>query len=153
AWAIVNWDPGPFLAASQAARELGMPQPCAAQLPYSFAQRDWVESEAMSDALEASGAGVVASFVLAGGVLTGKYETGASGRHAADIEDSALAARRRAGRELRTLASEVGVTPAALAIAFALRSPAVATALFGATSPEQIAENVGALRVSDEVAE
>ncbi len=35
----------------------------------------------------------------------------------------------------------------ALAIAFALANPAVATVLFGATSPAQIAENVTALDV------
>jgi aryl-alcohol dehydrogenase-like predicted oxidoreductase len=153
AWAIVNWDAAPLLEASQAARELGAPQPCAAQLPYSFAHRDWVESEAMSAALEASGAGVVASFTLAGGLLTGKYETGASGRHAADIADPSLDERRRAGGRLRALASDVGISPAVLAIAFALRNPAVASVLFGSTSPEQIEENVRALDVSDEVAE
>jgi aryl-alcohol dehydrogenase-like predicted oxidoreductase len=153
AWAIVNWEAGQFLEASRAAGELGLPQPCAAQLPYSFAQRDWVESDAMSAALDASGAGVVASFVLAGGVLTGKYEAGASGRHTADIADASLLERRRAGRRLLGLASEAGVSPAALAIAFALRNPAVATVLFGATRPEQIAENVGALDLSDEIVE
>ena len=34
----------------------------------------------MSDALRASGAGLVASFVMAGGVLTGKYDAGGAGR-------------------------------------------------------------------------
>jgi aryl-alcohol dehydrogenase-like predicted oxidoreductase len=153
AWAIVNWQAEPFREASEAARRHALPQPCAAQLPYSFAQRDWVEGDAMRAALEASGAGVVASFVMAGGVLTGKYESGGSGRHSADVEDASLAARREAGRRLRALASEAGVSPAALAIAFALRDPAVATVLFGATSGEQIAENAGALTVSGEIVE
>jgi aryl-alcohol dehydrogenase-like predicted oxidoreductase len=153
AWAIVNWRAEPFLEASQAARQQGLPQPCAAQLPYSFAQREWVEGEAMRTALEASRAGVVASFVMAGGVLTGKYETGGSGRHSADAEDPSLATRREAGRRLRRLASEARVSPASLAIAFALHNPAVTTALFGATSGEQIAENVGALAISAEIVE
>jgi aryl-alcohol dehydrogenase-like predicted oxidoreductase len=39
------------------------------------------------------------------------------------------------------------VSPAALAIAFALAHPRTASVLFGATSPAQIAENVGALQV------
>jgi L-glyceraldehyde 3-phosphate reductase len=153
AWAIVNWQAGAFLEASLAARAQGVPQPCAAQLPYSFAERDWVEGEAMRAALEASGADVVASFVMAGGVLTGKYESGASGRHSEDIEDPSLAARVAAGRRLRALAEEAGVSPAALAIAFALRNPAVATVLFGATSGEQIAENTGALAIGPEIVE
>ena len=73
---------------------------------------------------------MVASFVMAGGVLTGKYDDArATGRHAGEIEDPEVAARARAGRELRALADEVGSSPAALAIAFALRNPAVATVL------------------------
>jgi aryl-alcohol dehydrogenase-like predicted oxidoreductase len=53
----------------------------------------------------------------------------------------------RAGRELAALASEVGTTSAALAMAFVLTNSLVATVLFGATSPEQIRENVAAADV------
>ena len=73
AWGIVNWDACQLLEASNAASAHGVPQPCAAQLPYSLVRREWVESPAMADALAATGASVVGSFVLAGGVLTGKY--------------------------------------------------------------------------------
>ena len=82
AWGIVNWEAGPFLEAARAAEAQGVPAPCAAQLPYSLVRRDWVESDAMTAALAASGAGVVASFVMAGGVLTGKYDAGQTGRAA-----------------------------------------------------------------------
>ena len=41
AWGIVNWRAGAFLEATRAAEETGVPAPCAAQLPYSLAQRDW----------------------------------------------------------------------------------------------------------------
>ena len=50
----------------------------------------------------------------------------------------------RAARELGALAAEVGTTPAVLAMAFVLPNSLVATILFGATSPEQIRENVAA---------
>jgi aryl-alcohol dehydrogenase (NADP+) len=46
--------------------------------------------------------------------------------------------------ELRARAAEENTTPAALAIAFALSNPGVATVLFGATTPEQVRENVRA---------
>lgn len=148
AWGIVNWEAGALHEATRAAEAQGIAPPCAAQLPYSLTQRDWVESAEMTAALEASGAGVVASFVMAGGVLTGKYETGATtGRAAGQLDDPRYAAARKRGRRLRTVAQEVGVSPAALAIAFALGNPAVASVLFGATSPAQIAENVTALEV------
>ena len=102
----------------------------------------------MTAALEASGAGVVASFVMAGGVLTGKYDAGArTGRAAGQLDDPRYAAARERGTRLRSFAQEMGVSPAALAIAFALGNPAVASVLFGATSPAQIAENVTALEV------
>jgi aryl-alcohol dehydrogenase-like predicted oxidoreductase len=147
AWGIVNWEAGPFLEAIREAEAQGVPAPCAAQLPYSLVRRDWVESAEMTAALEASRAGLVASFVMAGGVLTGKYGAGGSGRAAAEIDDPRLAAARERGERLRELANELGFSPAALAIAFALAHPAVASVLFGATSPAQIAENVAALEV------
>jgi L-glyceraldehyde 3-phosphate reductase len=124
-----------------------VPQPCAAQLPYSVVQRDWVQSAEMTAALDASGAGVVASFTMAGGILTGKYDAGGAGRAGGDVETPRFAAAREQGRRLRALAEQLGRDPAALAIAFALAHPRVASVLFGATSPDQIAENVAALQI------
>ena len=147
AWGIVNWEAGPFLEATRAAETQGLPAPCAAQLPYSIVRREWVESDDMSAALRASGAGVVASFVMAGGVLTGKYDAGETGRAAADLDDPRYAAAREAGTRLRALAHEFGTTPAALAIAFTMANPAVTSVLFGATSPAQIEQNVAALEL------
>ncbi|HEX4281341.1 MAG TPA: aldo/keto reductase [Solirubrobacteraceae bacterium] len=147
AWGVVNWDAAPFSEAVRAADAQSIPPPCAAQLPYNLARRDWVESDALTAALEASGAGVVASFVMAGGVLTGKYDAGEPGRAAAEISDPRHAAAREIGVRLRALAAELGTTPAALAIAFALANSAVATVLFGATSPAQIEQNVAALEL------
>jgi L-glyceraldehyde 3-phosphate reductase len=147
AWGIVNWQPRPFMEAIRAAAEQGAPAPCAAQLPYSLVQRDWVETDEMTAALGASRAGLVASFVMAGGVLTGKYDAGETGRAAAALQAPRVAAARERGRRLRALADELGTSPAALSIAFALANAAVATVLFGATSPAQIEDNVGALDV------
>jgi aryl-alcohol dehydrogenase-like predicted oxidoreductase len=141
------------------AQDQGMPAPCAAQLPYSLVRRDWLESAEMSEPLEASGAGVVASFVMAGGILTGKYDTpgatpaagggrkAGAGRAAAEIDDPRHTSARERGRRLRALAEEAGASPAALAIAFALANSAVTSVLFGATSAAQIAENVRALEI------
>jgi aryl-alcohol dehydrogenase-like predicted oxidoreductase len=149
AWGVVNWEADPLMEAVRSAKRQGVQQPCAAQLPYSLVAREWVESIEMRAALEAAGAGVVASFVMAGGVLTGKYDAGGSGRADGELDTPRVAAAREQGRRLRALAPEVGCTPAALAIAFALSNPAVATVLFGATSGEQIVDNVAALDVSE----
>jgi aryl-alcohol dehydrogenase-like predicted oxidoreductase len=149
AWAIVNWEAELFSEAIAAAADQGLPAPCAAQLPYSLVQRGWLESPEMYTALSQSSAGVVASFVMAGGVLTGKYDAGQTGRAASDLFNPRFAEAREKGLTLHNLANELGVSASALAIAFALGNPAVTSVLFGATSPEQIAENIRALEIDE----
>jgi aryl-alcohol dehydrogenase-like predicted oxidoreductase len=144
AWGIVNWPADRIAEAGRIAREQGVPAPCAAQLPYSLAQRSPVEDADMQAALAACGAGVVASFVLAGGILSGKYAHGGSGRMTDEVADPRFADARRVAERLHELAQERGTTPAALAMAFAYTRSGVATVLFGATTPEQVAENVRA---------
>src|SRR3954451_11682784 len=68
AWGIVNWPAARIAEAGRLAREQGVPPPCAAQLPYSLAQRSPVEDADTRTALAACAASVVASFVLAGGI-------------------------------------------------------------------------------------
>ncbi|MDQ1481157.1 MAG: hypothetical protein QOI44_2018 [Actinomycetota bacterium] len=148
-WAIVNWPAAMLLEASTIASRDGLPQPCAAQLPYSLVTRSPVEDADMIAALDACRAPVVASFALAGGVLTGKYDHDPStGRAAGSLEHPRVAAAAAAGRQLAQLARELDTTPAALAIAFTLENPAVGSVLFGATRPEQVRENAAALAVA-----
>ena len=148
AWGIVNWPADRVAEAGRVARELGVAPPCAAQLPYSLISRDWVESAEMTAALRACGAKVVASYVLAGGILSGKYASGAGGRMAGEVDAPRWESAVRAAGELQALAEDAGTTPATLAYAFALLNADVATVLFGATSPEQIRENVAAADVA-----
>jgi aryl-alcohol dehydrogenase-like predicted oxidoreductase len=107
----------------------------------------------MHEALRASGAGLVPSFVLAGGVLTGKYDDGGTGRADKQLDDPGVAGAREVGHRLRALGSEVGASPAALAIAFALAHPGTASVLVGATTPAQIDENAGALALDPGIVE
>jgi aryl-alcohol dehydrogenase-like predicted oxidoreductase len=144
AWGIVNWPAARIAEVGHIARAQGVPTPCAAQLPYSLAQRSPVEDEDMRTALAGCAASVVASFVLAGGVLSGKYARGGSGRMSAELDQPRLAGAVRVADRLRELSERSGVAPATLAMAFAYSSPGVATVLFGATTPEQVAENVRA---------
>lgn len=145
AWGTGNWEPAEHAQAAAVAAELGVPPPCAAQLPYNVAVREYVESRPAGDALDRSCAGVVASFVLAGGVLSGKYDDPTTaGRMSKLLDDPELEASLRAVPALRALAAELDTTPAALAIAFALANERVSSVLFGATTPEQVRENVAA---------
>ena len=144
-WAIVNW-PGEMLErAGELCEANGVPQPCAAQLPHNLVRRDWVESEPMRRALLRTGASVVASSVMAGGALTGKYSQGGTGRLSGQSGQRVRSAVEGPVRELVALAREWGTTTAALAIAFALSAGSVASVLFGATTPDQVRENAEAI--------
>jgi aryl-alcohol dehydrogenase-like predicted oxidoreductase len=147
---LVNWPADLAGQAGQAATSLGVVPPCAVQLPYSLVRRSWVEDAAMTRALDAAGAGVIASFCLAGGVLTGKYRSGAAaGRAAGTLTDPRVAPAAAAAEDLTDLAGRLGTTAAALAMAFPLTNPAVTSVLFGATSAEQVQANCASISLLD----
>ena len=148
AWGVLNWPAGEIVVAARIAAEEGVAPPCAAQLAYSLVRRSPVEDPDMIDALGAAGASVVASYTLDGGSLTGKYAVpGMDGRVTAGLDHRDYGPGLRAAGELRALAERSGARPAAMAIAFALLNPRVASVLFGATRPEQVIENVSAARL------
>ena len=153
AWGTGNWEPEQHALAARLARRAGVPPPCAAQLPYNLTLRGAVEGAAALAALDESGAAVVASFVLAGGVLSGKYADGSTrGRMSEELDDPRLRPALQAAAALHALAVKLATTPAALAIAFAAANPRVATVLFGATTPEQVDTNVAAVELLDRLA-
>jgi L-glyceraldehyde 3-phosphate reductase len=146
AWGVLNWDAELIVEAAGVAAAEGVPAPCAAQLPYSLAFPEDVEDDAMGRALDEAGASVVASFVLAGGALTGKYSRpDATGRLDDRRDSPPWPEMFEIGERLSALAKEMESTPSRLAIAFALANPLVTSVLFGSTNPEQLADNVGAL--------
>lgn len=100
---------------------------------------------------EKHGIGQVVFSPLAQGVLAGKYKKGASipeGSRAAtnnkSIEKFLTDAHLDKVEQLTKVANELGITLSQLAIAWILRQPNVASALVGASRPEQIEENVKA---------
>lgn len=122
------------------------------QAHYNLLERQ-VEAE-LIPFCRAMGVGVLAYFVLANGLLAGRYTP-----DGAPPPDSRAAAFERTRRYLETYATptnyrriarltawaeEHGHTLADLAIAWVLAEPAVSTVLTGASSPEQIAANARA---------
>ena len=88
AWGVLNWSAGTISQAASAAAALSVPPPCAAQLPYSLVRRSPVQDAEMTGALGQAGTGVVASFCLEGGILSGKYrERRAAGRAAGTLDE------------------------------------------------------------------
>jgi len=146
AWGLLNWPADLLAEAARSADRQGVAMPAAVQLPYSLVRRSPVEDPETSEALKPSGASIVASATLAGGALTGKYATAeTNGRIEEERDDPKHATALAAGQELLSLGAQLGAPPAAVAIAFALRHPNVASVLVGATTPDQIAENVKAV--------
>ena len=155
AWGVVNWSAEQLAAAGREAVTLGLPQPCAAQLPYSVARTDWVEDRAMEDALEQTGASLIPSTALAGGALSGKYADGETpqGRLSGELGDPRRARALAIGAALREPAQRRGGSPATLAIAFTLRHPRTASTLIGATRTEQIDDALAAVALVERLSE
>jgi aryl-alcohol dehydrogenase-like predicted oxidoreductase len=152
AWGAFNWSPAQLDQAWQLAEQASSTGPCAVQPPYSLVRRDVVENPELTRVVTARDIAIVASYSLAGGVLTGKYAANPQqGRAAGQLDQPPYAAAAVAARQLGTFAAEIGRDPAQLALAFALLNPAVTTVLFGATSPDQLTANVGAIRVAEEL--
>jgi aryl-alcohol dehydrogenase-like predicted oxidoreductase len=152
AWGTLNWPPSLTEKACQLADRAGTARPVATQPPYSLVHRAAVEDPQMQRLALDQQVAVVASYALAGGILTGKYDgEPQAGRAAGALDRPAAAAAVAAGRQLAVLARETGRDAAQLAFAFALLNPAVTAVLFGATHPAQVTSNVTALAVAGDL--
>ena len=121
------------------------------QPQYSILYRE-IEREVIPVS-ERLGIGQIVWSPLAQGVLAGKYAPGdepPEGTRAANPEDRGFMERfmrdevLEAVQRLRPIAEELGITMAQLAVAWVLRQPNVASAIVGASRPEQVDENVAA---------
>jgi aryl-alcohol dehydrogenase-like predicted oxidoreductase len=89
-----------------------------------------------------------ASDVLEGGVLAGKSGTSRQiGRDPGGVRHRIVDAAKGIGE----LAADLDATPAQLCIAFTLTHPSTSTVLFGATSVDQLEDDIGALDVLERV--
>jgi L-glyceraldehyde 3-phosphate reductase len=120
------------------------------QPSYSMLNR-WIETEGLLDVLEDVGAGCIAFSPLAQGMLTGKYLDGVpEGSRASQgkslssdlLTDDALGH----VRALNAIAEQRGQSLSQLALAWALRDRRVTTVLIGASSVDQLDQNLGALQ-------
>lgn len=142
-WGTGMWSASQLHEALDICDATGAPRPVAAQMANSLVDHSVADAPEMRWALERGPIGLVASYVLAGGTLTGKYADGGVGRSAAD--DSPLMHRGKdLGTRVLALAKEWAVPPAHIAFAQAFGHPQLASIVFGASSAEQLLENTGA---------
>ena len=150
-WASGNWPVGYLADCCAAAKQAGLPLPTAAMVPYSLLNRSIAEDPELRALCSEYGIGLVPSYALQGGVLTGKYNVAQnpdSLRHnATQIESLRNSGTLEQVNQFIKLADSVGRSTTQLALAFCLKHPHVSSLLFGATSVAQVEENVSAVNV------
>ena len=153
-WGSSEWPADLLMQARALAMQAGMQPPQVEQVRYNLLHRAHVEDELASMANEW---GLTTYAPLASGVLSGKYaQSDAPGRlgraelgwlRERELTEARAAQAARFVEVARTLDAE----PAALAIAWCLRNPAVSSVILGASRVEQLRQNLSALALLERV--
>ncbi|MCF8528344.1 MAG: aldo/keto reductase family protein [Aquiluna sp.] len=150
---VSEWNADQIRAGHKLAKELGI-QLISNQPQYSMLWR--VIEEKVIPTSEELGLSQIVWSPMAQGVLTGKYLPGAAvpaGSRAADPDLKGIIEKFMGEKtltrvqELKPLADELGVTMAQFAIAWVLSNKNIAGAIVGASRPDQISSNIGAIGV------
>jgi aryl-alcohol dehydrogenase-like predicted oxidoreductase len=151
---VSEWRAEEISAGHALARELKFPL-VSNQPQYNMLWRV-IESEVVPTC-EELGIGQVVFSPIAQGVLTGKYKPGQphpAGSRATDEKGGADMIKRwldddvlEAVQQLQPIADDLGLTLAALSVAWVLQNSNVSAAIIGASRPEQVTENVKAAGV------
>ena len=160
-WGVSEWPAHLITRANGIAKEIGA-RPAAVSEPrynlfYRYPERN------LFPATDAEGMGNVVFSALAHGMLTGKYPPGESapeGTRAASDDTNTVMMNlywkeeyKKRAQDFATIAKEVGVSPAQLAIAWCLSNPSVTSVISAATKLSQIDDNLGAseIELTDDV--
>lgn len=162
-WGTSQWSGAEIMEAHRVADRYHLIAPTVEQPQYNMFERFKMEQDYLP-VFKNAGMGTTIWSPLAAGFLTGKYNNGIpeGSRLAIEgfdwlkdrwIQDAKL----EKVKKLTALSDELGVSLAALSIAWTINNPNVTTAILGATKKEQLLENLKALPalalLSDEVIE
>lgn len=148
-WGTSEWRASQIVQAYGIARQYGLVPPTMEQPQYNMLHRRRVEHELAAICIEL-GIGLTIFSPLASGILTGKYNQKIPAGSRASLEGMGWVTDRlrenglRRVQQLVDLARDVGMTPAQLAIAWTLRRKEVSSVITGATSLEQLNDNLAA---------
>ena len=157
---VSEWRADQIADALRVAREMNLDKIVSNQPRYNMIQRQ-IEAEIIP-LCEREGVGQVVFSPLAQGVLTGKYLPGEAPEQdtrAADPESNTFMRQLMneevlsAVNELRSVASDAGLSISQIALAWILRQHNVSSAIIGASRPEQVEDNAKAagVRLSPDV--
>jgi aryl-alcohol dehydrogenase-like predicted oxidoreductase len=149
-YGLSNESPYGTMAFVQAAKDQGVPGPISIQNSYSLLVREFEAGLTEVCSQRHENIGLLAYSPLAGGVLTGKYAKAGSPANSRlnlltgykDRYDGSMAP--EAVAKYAEVASKYGMTPAEFALAFCKSRTFVPSTIIGATTLEQLKENVNA---------
>jgi voltage-dependent potassium channel beta subunit len=152
-WGTSEWSGVEIMEAHRVAQAYRLIGPAMEQPQYNLFERNKVENDYLQ-VFKNVGLGTTIWSPLASGLLTGKYNNGIPEGSRLAIEGFGWLKERTIMEEkfvkvkqLQTLAAELGVSLAALSIAWCIQNPNVTTAILGATKKEQLTDNLTALEV------
>ncbi len=157
-WGTSMWNAANVSDGVAMAKAVNANRPIVEQPEYNMIDRAGVES-GLETALANHGMSLVVWSPLAQGILTGKYNNGipenSRYQSVSWFKDHITEEKLEKARGITKIALDMGTTPAALALAWVLKNPLVASAITGASQPSQIDENLKALDVviTDEINE
>jgi aryl-alcohol dehydrogenase-like predicted oxidoreductase len=156
---VSEWKASEIESALRIANDLGLDRIISNQPQYSALWRV-IEAEVVP-LCEKEGVSQIVWSPIAQGVLTGKYLPGQpppQGSRATDDQGGANMIKRlladdilTAVQELTPLAADAGLSMAQLAIGWVLHNPNVASAIVGASRPEQVRDNAAAKALPDDL--
>jgi voltage-dependent potassium channel beta subunit len=157
-WGVSLWSADQIVEALRIADATGAARPISNQPPYSMLERSVEES--VLPLCEREGLGQLVFSPLAEGLLTGKYAGGRipkgsraeSETYGRFLQEKMTDGNHARVERLAAVADDAGMSLPVLALAWVLRRTNVASAIVGASRPEQIVDNVQAAGVSLEAA-
>jgi voltage-dependent potassium channel beta subunit len=159
-WGTSEWSSEQIREAYHVARRERLVPPTMEQPQYNMFHRERVEKE-YARLYADIGLGITSWSPLASGLLTGKYNDGIpkDSRLAlkgyewlrAQLEGEEGKRRIEKVRQLAPISEKLGCSLAQLALAWCLKNPRVSSVITGASKPSQVAQNMRALDVVDQL--
>jgi voltage-dependent potassium channel beta subunit len=156
-WGTSEWSADEIRAACEIADRRNLHKPVVEQPQYNLLERKRVERE-YARLYEDHGIGLTTWSPLASGLLSGKYVDGIPEGSRASLPGYEWLrdilvdpANNQKAKKVVEVADRIGVTPSQLAIAWCAANPHVSSVITGASTADQVKENMGALVALDKL--
>jgi voltage-dependent potassium channel beta subunit len=156
-WGVSEWSGVEIMEAHRVATHYRLIGPTMEQPQYNLFERNKVEVE-FSEIYKNVGLGTTIWSPLASGLLTGKYNEGIPKNSRFALEGFDWLKERwvmddkiKKVKKLSEFAAKLGISTAALSIAWCIKNPNVSTAILGATKKAQLLDNLKALEAVEKL--